>query len=250
MSQSKHSVLFALIIATFQATARVRYTQFCSIPYVLSFDSTVVAASSRLLLRSHEAVSLQENASVLLQGSIHQRDGIFSPDSRGRQCLPCCLVLLVKAVQKRICTNKLNVNNMNEILFAGDKLYKYAKKNAKTYHDYLEPCDLPSYFSLDNQHYPWKVKKEKKKNVFRKFKYLILSGVSFPWFRDRTRYDFLIQPICSLHLQRLFYCIIGTRWLFLPFWVTCKTLDGMPNVNGKNILLKKTNITGIFLTFA
>ena len=26
--------------------------------------------------------------------------------------------------------------------------------------------------------------------------------------------------------------------------------DGMPNVNGKNILLKKTNITGIFLTFA
>ena len=34
----------------------------------------------------------------------------------------------MKAVQKRICTNKLNVNNMNEILFAGDKLYKYAKK--------------------------------------------------------------------------------------------------------------------------
>ena len=146
-----------------------------------------MAASSRLLLRSHEAVSLQENASVLLQGSIHQRDGIFSPDSRGRQCLPCCLVLLVKAVQKRICTNKLNINNMNEILFAGDKLYKYAKKNAKTSHDYLEPCDLPSYFSLDNQHYPWKVKKKTKqkkqktkKNIFWKFKYLILSGVSFP----------------------------------------------------------------------
>ena len=186
MSQSKHSVLFALIIATFQATARVRYTQFCSIPYVLSFDSTVVAASSRLLLRSHEAVSLQENASVLLQGSIHQRDGIFSPDSRGRQCLPCCLVLLVKAVQKRICTNKLNVNNMNEILFAGDKLYKYAKKNAKTYHDYLEPCDLPSYFSLDNQHYPWKVKKKKKKNKKKKKKTFsgnlnILSLVEYPF---------------------------------------------------------------------
>ena len=40
------------------------------------------------------------------------------------------------------------------------------KKNAKTYHDYLEPCDLPSYFSLDNQHYPWKVKKKKKKKHF------------------------------------------------------------------------------------
>ena len=48
---------------------------------------------------------------------------------------------------------------MNEILFAGDKLYKYAKKNSKTYHDCLEPCDLPFYFSLDNQHYHWKVKK-------------------------------------------------------------------------------------------
>ena len=105
-------------------------------------------------------INLQENASVLLQGSIHQEDEIFSPDSRGRQFLPCCLVFLVKAVQKGICTNMWNVNSMNEILFAGDKLYKYAKKNSKTYHDYLEPCDLPSYFSFDNQHYHWKVKKK------------------------------------------------------------------------------------------
>ena len=56
--------------------------------------------------------------------------------------------ILVKAVQKRIRTNMWNVNNMNEILFAGDKLYKYAKKNSKTYHDYLEPCDLPPFFHL------------------------------------------------------------------------------------------------------
>ena len=88
-----------------------------------------MAASSRLLLRSHEAVSLQENASVLLQGSIHQRDGIFSPDSRGCQRLPCCLVLLVKAVQKRICTNKLNVNNMNEILFACVEVLRPSQPN-------------------------------------------------------------------------------------------------------------------------
>ena len=70
-------------------------------------------------------INLQENASVLLQGSIHQGDEIFSPDSRGHQCLPCCLVFLVKAVQKRICTNMWNVNNMKEILFVGDKLYEY-----------------------------------------------------------------------------------------------------------------------------
>ena len=70
-------------------------------------------------------INLQENASVLLHGSILQGDEIFSPDSRGHQCLPCCLVFLVKAVQKRICTNMWNVNNMNEILFAGDKLHEY-----------------------------------------------------------------------------------------------------------------------------
>ena len=70
-------------------------------------------------------INLQEYASVLLQGGIHQTDEIFSHDSRGRQCLPCCLVFLVKAVQKRSCTNMWNVNNMNEILFAGDKLYEY-----------------------------------------------------------------------------------------------------------------------------
>ena len=40
-----------------------------------------------------------------------------------------------ESCQKRICTNMWNFNNMNEILYAGDKLYKYAKKNSKTYHD-------------------------------------------------------------------------------------------------------------------
>ena len=197
-----------------------------------------MAASSRLLLRSHEAVSLQENASVLLQGSIHQRDGIFSPDSRGRQCLPCCLVLLVKAVQKRICTNKLNVNNMNEILFAGDKLYKYAKKNAKTYHDCLEPCDLPSYFSLDNQHYPWKVK--------------ILSLVEYPFLDLETglAMTFSFNPYAVFICNGFSIALLEQGDCFYLFESHARASDGMPNVNGKNILLKKTNITGIFLTFA
>ena len=48
-------------------------------------------------------INLQENASVLLQGSIHQGDEILSHDSRGRQCLPCCVVFLVKAVQHVEC---------------------------------------------------------------------------------------------------------------------------------------------------
>ena len=131
-----------------------------------------MAASSRLLLCSHEAVSLQENASVLLQGSIHQRDGIFSPDSRGRQCLPCCLVLFVKAVQKRICTTKL----------------------------------IAMTFSFN----PYAV--------------FICNGFSIA---------LLEQGDC-----------------FYLFESHARASDGMPNVNGKNILLKKTNITGIFLTFA
>ena len=45
--------------------------------------------------------NLQENASVLLQGGIHQGDEIFSPDSRGHQCLPCCLVFFGES-----CTEK------------------------------------------------------------------------------------------------------------------------------------------------
>ena len=70
---------------------------------------------------------------------------------------------------------------MNEILFAGDKLYKYAKKNGKTYHDYLGPCDLPSYFSLDNQHYHWKVKKKKKKKKTFSGNLNIISSVEYPF---------------------------------------------------------------------
>ena len=68
-----------------------------------------------------------------------------------------------------------NVNNMNEILYAGDKIYKYEnKKNSKAYHDYLEPCDLPAYFSLDNQHYHWKVKKN------------IIPSVEYPFLDSET----------------------------------------------------------------
>ena len=132
--------------------------------------------------------------SVLLQGSIHQGDEIFSPDSRGHQCLPWCSVFLVKAVQKRICTNLWNVNNMNEILLAGDKFYKYAKKNSKTYHDCLEPCDLPSYFSLDNQHYHWKVKKN------------IISLVEYPFLDLETTLamTFSFNPYAVFAFNRVF----------------------------------------------
>ena len=42
-----------------------------------------ILVEQNLGLSNH--INLQENASVLLQGSIHQGDEIFSPDSRGRQ---------------------------------------------------------------------------------------------------------------------------------------------------------------------
>ena len=134
---------------------------------------------------------------------------------------------------------------MNEILFAGDKLYKYAKKNAKTYHDYLEPRDLPSYFSLDNQHYPWKVKKKKKKKKTFSGNLNILSLVEYPFLDLETG----LAMTFSFNPYAVFICN-GFSIALLEQGDCFYLFDGMPNVNGKNILLKKTNITGIFLTFA
>ena len=172
-------------------------------------------------------INLQENASVLLQGSIYQGDEIFSLDSRGRQCLPCCLVFWWKLYRKgsvptcgmlttwmKFCLQEINYTSMQ----------KRIPRHIMTIKSHVI-CHLIFHLTTSIIAGKWKKKKKKKKkkkNIFRKFKYHILSGIFFPWFRDSTRYDFLIQPICSLHLQRLFHCIIGTRWLFLPFWLTCK----------------------------
>ena len=144
---------------------------------------------------------------------------------------------------------------MNEILFAGDKLYKYAKKNAKTYHDYLEPCDLPSYFSLDNQHYPWKVKKKKKKKKKKKTfsgNLNILSLVEYPFLDLETglAMTFSFNPYAVFICNGFSIALLEQGDCFYLFESHARASDGMPNVNGKNILLKKTNITGIFLTFA
>ena len=61
-------------------------------------------------------------------------------------------------------------------------------------HDYLEPCDLPSYFSLDNQHYHWKVKKN------------IISLVEYPFLDLETTLamTFSFNPYAVFAFNRVF----------------------------------------------
>ena len=141
---------------------------------------------------------------------------------------------------------------MNEILFAGDKLYKYAKKNAKTYHDYLEPCDLPSYFHLTTSIIPGKWKKKKKKKKTFSGNLNILSLVEYPFLDLETglAMTFSFNPYAVFICNGFSIVLLEQGDCFYLFESHARASDGMPNVNGKNILLKKTNIIGIFLTFA
>ena len=143
------------------------------------------------------------------------------------------------------------------------KKKKKKKKNAKTYHDYLEPCDLPSYFSLDNQHYHWKVKKKtkpnktKKKQKKKKKKTFSgnlnnISSVEYPFLDLETALamTFSFNPYAVFIYNSFSIALLEQGDCFNLFESHARDSDGMPNVNGKSILLKKTNIAGIFLTFA
>ena len=131
--------------------------------------------------------------------------------------------------------------------------FSMQKKNSKTYHDYLEPCNLPSYFSLDNQHYHWKVKKEKKqqknKNKKKKKKKKktfsgnlnIISSVEYPFLDLETALamTFSFNPYAVFICNGFSIALLEQGDCFYLFDSHARDSDGMPNVNGKSILLKK-----------
>ena len=94
-------------------------------------------------------------------------------------------------------------------------------------------------------------KKKKKKKTF-SGNLNILSLVEYPFLDLETglAMTFSFNPYAVFICNGFSIALLEQGDCFYLFESHARASDGMPNVNGKNILLKKTNITGIFLTFA
>lgn len=83
---------------------------------------------------------------LVLRGDYHQGSEWFSPGSRGRQCVPICIVFL--AMLKIRCLNSWSKNHLHFILQAGDEMYKNIASVKCLPSNYLLLTDLPPYFML------------------------------------------------------------------------------------------------------
>ena len=95
-----------------------------------------------------------------------------------------------------------------------------------------------------------KKKKKKKKKTF-SGNLNTLSLVEYPFLDLETglAMTFSFNPYAVFICNGFSVALLEQGDCFYLFESHARASDGMPNVNGKNILLKKTNITGIFLTF-
>ena len=85
----------------------------------------------------------------VILGSYSQSSERFSDISRGRQCVPCCLIVL-------ICLSNSSHTDwdwaeLNNIIDNGDNLYILVNSLVKRTNDFLMPIELPSTFCLHDQ---------------------------------------------------------------------------------------------------
>lgn len=94
-----------------------------------------------------------------IQGTFHQGDELFSFESRGRQCLPCCTVFLIKLYMKPFISSEWVAKDLDEILIQGDYVYNFARETLMSYRSFLEPQDVPPFIQMDKIFFNWKIKK-------------------------------------------------------------------------------------------
>lgn len=93
-----------------------------------------------------------------IQGRFHQGNELFSEESRGRQCLPCCVVFLVSCKLKPFKNIKWTSDDLDKILQRGDYVYRFSKEFLRPSKGFLEPRDLPPFTKIDGKYFYWKVR--------------------------------------------------------------------------------------------
>ena len=90
-----------------------------------------------------------------LQGRFHQGDFRFSIETRGRQCVPCCLIFLICISYH--CENNWTEDTLYDIIKNGDALYGLLKCKKNTNDDFLLSNELPSKICCDGLYFTIKV---------------------------------------------------------------------------------------------
>lgn len=93
-----------------------------------------------------------------IQGRFHQGNELFSEESRGRQCLPCCVVFLVSCKLKPFRNIKWKTDDLDQVLLKGDYVYRFSKEFIRPSKGFLEPRDLPPFTKINGKYFYWKVR--------------------------------------------------------------------------------------------
>ena len=83
-----------------------------------------------------------------IKGNFHQGAEIFSEVSRGKQCVANSLIALCLLSTK---TSVCSSSDIDTILMLGDEMYRYIIQNSKSSYEYLELCDIPKYFKINEK---------------------------------------------------------------------------------------------------
>lgn len=172
-------------------------------------------------------------------GNFHQGDEKFSPYSRGRQCVPCCIVFIIKLFLKPFEVHEWQSADIDQILIEGDFVYKFSKKTSNHSKHFLEPCDLPPFIEVNNVYFSWKVKNTYSGSIHKNF-----TGV-YPLVK--------LEVALAMGLSKDFaYCIfvckekavaISSRnGFFIVFDSHARNRNGICCVNGTSVLIKKENL--------
>ena len=172
----------------------------------------------------------------VLLGSYSQSNERFSDLSRGRQCVPCCLIFL-------ICLSKSNHagwewEELNNIIDNGDNLYTIVSALNKRTSDFLMPIELPSTICLHDQFYSIKFLN----NPFGIISSTESGGIGSP-LKIGLMDAFGQSKICILILNE--YAIAVAKVAankFVLFDAHSRNKNGLPDSEGTSILMEFSSI--------
>ena len=169
-----------------------------------------------------------------LHGNLHQGQDIFSDDSRGRQCVPCCLSFFLLTLLKPFSVNIWHESDLDKVLHVGDYIYKYSKSIVQLQNEYLLLNDVPRYICFKDKAFSWSVRKMYKKNYIGEYPLM--------------RLEFAFTASLSLDKYAVFICkgnaigILSFGKEYLVFVSHCRNEQGFCSSEGTTIN-KKNDIS-------
>lgn len=124
----------------------------------VNFSSNVITLANDVQKNPGPKSSLSNTIS--LQGLLLEGSELFSPLSRGKQCMCNSMTFILTVIQSLRCNIHIsdwNSEMLTTILQAGDRMYQQIAGKSNYVIDYLLPADLPGTFALNFDYYSFEV---------------------------------------------------------------------------------------------